>query len=231
MMCDRYRSMLHLYRNGELSNREAGDLVQHLHACESCRLEYERIARVETVVSRMRSFTPTVENPQALTRAILEKVRSSHELQSSGLLDTALDFFGMPGVRIATVSFILLVTGLFLFQYATLFSDIHALETTAGVRSMSSSHPGILYSVESSEAVRLAQSKDFQKLIPPGQFRIVEGQLLVPQNNVSGLLSTYGLRSITSFVASSVLRVDQRKVDAIIDHVSKNYTTVIGYEH
>ncbi len=231
MNCDRYRTMMYLYRNGELSNREAEDLVQHLHACESCRLEYERIARVEEVVSLLRSFTPTAEDPEALTRAILAKVRSSQEQQTSGLLDTVLDFFGMPVVRIATVSFILLVTGLFLFQYATLFSSIHSLETTAGVRSMSPSRPEILYSVESSEAVQLAQSKNFQKLIPPGQFRIVDGQILVPQNNVSSLLSTYGLRSITSFVASSVLRIDQRKVDAIIEDVSKNHTTVTGYGH
>jgi hypothetical protein len=83
--------------------------------------------------------------------------------------------------------------------------------------------------VESPQAMQLAQSKDLQKLIPPGQYKIVDGQILIPQSNVSSLVSTYGIRSLASIVASSVLRVDKGKIDAIIEDVSKNYTTVTSF--
>jgi hypothetical protein len=140
-----------------------------------------------------------------------------------------LDFFALPGVRIAAASFIVLATGVFLFQYVTLFSSIHSLESSAGFQAASLSHPETLYSVESPQAVQLVRSKDLQKLIPPGQYKIVDGQILVPQSNVSSLVSTYGIRSLASVVATSVLRIDKGRIDAIIDDVSKNCTTVTKF--
>ncbi len=230
MNCDGYRRMLYLYRQGELSNREAEELVQHLHSCESCRLEQERIGAVDEIVQRIRSYTPVVEDPRLLTSAIMSKVRSAQANdESQGILDKLLDLFALPQVRIAASAFVVLVTGTFLFQYLTLFTDIHSLELSAGLQSAASHKSETLYSVESSEITKLAQTKDLQDLIPAGQYKIVDRKILVNQNDVSSLLSSSGLRSLTSAIASSVLHVDKKKLDAIIEDVTKNYTTVTTF--
>ncbi|HTP14097.1 MAG TPA: zf-HC2 domain-containing protein [Bacteroidota bacterium] len=229
MNCHRFRNTLYLYRTRELSNREAEELVQHLHTCESCRLEHERIARVDRAVSRLRSFEPTVDAPDELTGTIMTRIRTSGTGTSGDFLERLLELFTLRSVRLASASVIVLATGVFLFQYYTLFSGIHALESSAGSESSASSRTATLYAVPSSSAVELAQSKDIQKLIPPGQFRVVGGQILVPQHNVSSLLSTYNLRAITSLVASSVLRIDRTKAETIIQDVSKNYRSVTGF--
>jgi hypothetical protein len=230
MNCDDYRRMFYLYRQGELSNREAEELVQHLHSCESCRLEQERISAVDEIVQRIRSYTPVVEDPRLLTSAIMSKVRSAQANDDSqGILDKLLDLFALPQVRIAASAFVVLVTGTFLFQYLTLFTGIHSLELSAGLQSTASHKSETLYSVESPAIIKLAQAKDLQDLIPAGQYKIVDRKILVNQNDVSSLLSSSGLRSLTSAIASSVLHVDKKKLDAIIEDVSKNYTTVTTF--
>ncbi len=230
MKCKGYRRMLYLYRNGELSNPEAEDLVQHLHSCESCRLEKERIDRVDGVVSQVRSFMPPIENPDSLTAAILSKIRSSvTESKSRRLIDRLLDFFILPDVRIASASFVVLAMGVFLFQYLTLFADIHSLELSAVVQSSASPHAEGFYSVKSPQVLELAQSKYLQEFIPAGEYKIVNKKILVNQSDVSSLLSSSGLRSLTSTIASSVLHVDKKKLDAIIEDVTKNYTTVTTF--
>ena len=230
MNCDGYRRMLYLYRQGELTNREAEELVQHLHSCESCRMEQERIGAVDEIVRRLRSQTPAIEDPNLMTSRVMAKIRSvENEDASPGMLDQLLEFFALPHIRIIASAFIILVTGTFLFQYVALFSDIHTLELSASLQSTASHRSETLYSVESSEAVKLAQSKNLQSLIPAGEYRIVDRRILVNQSDVSSLLSSSGLRSFTTTIASSLLHVDKKKLDAIILDVSKNYTTVTTF--
>ena len=229
MKCDRYRHMLYLYRDGELSRREAEELRQHMRECESCRMEGERISVFNQSISHLRTFRPVYRGAHASTTAILARVRSSANPAAAGFTDRLLDLFILPRVRIASASFIMVAVGLFLFQYSTFFWDIQSLEVAATARSNSTSHSEVLYSVASPELLRLVESKDVRNLIPAGQYKIVQGQILVPRNNVSSLLSVYDLRSVTSFVTSTVLHVDKARMDSIIDDVSRNCTTMRGF--
>jgi hypothetical protein len=230
MNCDRIRTMLYLYRAGELANREAEELLHHLHSCESCRLEKERIDKVEATVRRVRSFEPAVVNPDLLTSKIMTRVRTSAtETPHPGMIDRILDLFVLPQVRLGSATFVALVVGTFLFQYLTLFTNIHSLELSAGQRSMASSAAEALYSVESTRVQELAKLKDLQKLLPTGQYKIAGGQILVHQSDVTSFLSSYGFRSLTSTVASSVLRMDKRKLDNIIEDVAKSAKTITGF--
>ena len=230
MNCDGYRRMLYLYRQGELSNREAEEVVQHLHSCERCRMEQERIGTIDEIIRRLRSHTPAVGDPGLMTSSIMTEIRSVQTVDEyRGILDRIMEFFTLPQIRIIASAFIILVTGTFLFQYVALFADIHTLELTAGLQSTATHRSEVLYSVESAEAVKLAQSNDIRSLIPAGEYRIVDRRILVNQSDVSSLLSSSGLRSLTSTIASSFLHVDKKKLDAIIEDVSKNYTTVTTF--
>lgn len=232
MNCDRYRRTLYLYRDGELSNREAADLVQHLHACESCRLEKERIAKAEDKVRRARSFDPVMNSSDFVASSIMSRVRSSIVEQSRvGMLDTILDLFALQKVRVASAAFVVLAVGTFLFQYLTLFTDIHSLESAANLESRTSHVSKTLYSVESTRLQELSHSKEFQGFVPSGQYTVADGQIVVHQSDVTWFLSSYGIRTLTSTVASSVLRMDKQKIDNIIEDVEKNAKIITSFGH
>lgn len=223
MNCNRYRTMLYLFREGELSNNEAGDLVQHLHACESCRLEKERIDKLDDLVTRVRSFSPTMDSPATLTSGIVSAVRSTFvndpRLGSGARL---FEFFARQEVRIASAFFIILAVGTFLFQYLTLFTQIHSLESAAAWEARPTHAPGLLYSVESARLTKLSDSKELRDLVPSGQYAVEDGKIVVRQRDVASLLSPTGLRFLTSTVASSVLRMDKQTIDNLIEDVEKN---------
>jgi hypothetical protein len=90
---------------------------------------------------------------------------------------------------------------------------------------------GVTYSVESKRVQELTRSKELQAFISPGQIKIADGQVLVHQSDITSFLSSDNLRSITATIASSVLRIDKKKLDIIISEISQNTKTITSFRH
>lgn len=230
MNCDRVRPMLFLYRFGELSQPQTKEVLAHLRACERCRLEKDRIDSTETIIQRVRSYTPEVDNPDHLTSTIVSKVRQLHSVaRRAGIIDGLLDLFVLPRVRIVSATFVVLAIGTFLVQYFSFFADIHGMELSSERRNRTSSTSEVTYAVETKRLQELTHSSDIQSLIPPGQYWVNDGQILVHESDVTSFLSSYALQSLTSTVASSVLHVDKKKLDKIIEGVVKEAKTITTF--
>ena len=232
MNCDGARSLLYLYRDGELSNRQADELLHHLHSCESCRLEKERIEEVESFARKLRSFKPGLRHPERLTSTIVAHIRGADSEQKPvSFFERVLDFVAQPQVRLASVAFILLLVGTFLVQFLTLFADIHQLELSATTQSRSSSTTGRSYVVEAKGVEQVTRTREFQSLVSTGDIMYRDGTVTVHQSDVTSFLSSASLRALSSTIASSFLHIDKKNLDEIVTQVTQNARPTVGIEH
>lgn len=226
MNCKQFDRMLHLNRPGELSAREAELLLSHLKTCRRCALEKVRIEQADMLIERARRTVPLPSNPDQLIAVTMRGVRAaaSKPLWVSAI-ERVLDFFWQPSVRYASMAVIVAAIGLFTFQFLTMFNDIYKLELSAKAVVHKPMTTGTYYSVESGSLKELATSTELHSLLPSGTLKSSNGQTIVRQSDITSVLSAYGLRSMSTSVASSVLHIDKRKLEQIIDDVTKNAKT------
>jgi ribosomal silencing factor RsfS len=127
-----YQKLLHLYRSGELSRRQAKKLERHLNCCEGCAREKRQIEKTERLMAKARSTTPLLPNPQQLTEVIMQALQyeKSAELVKKGVKYESrwFDWFYMTRVRFALVSIVLVVLGIFIFQSTMILHRVSSLE-------------------------------------------------------------------------------------------------------
>lgn len=233
MNCEHFQRLLHLNRTGEISSREAELLRQHLRVCERCVLEQRRIAKVDALMNQLKSAMPVPANSEKLTADIIRGVRlSAPETQSAGLIDRVLDFFSRPSVRIASMALTCTAVGLFTLQYLSMLNDVHNLEASAIKKSHNPPLSAEVYSLEMHDSREVARlSKDLQKFIPSSEYTLANNQILIRQSSLSSVLSSQGVGSITTTVASSLLHIEKSKLDRIIDYATKHASAIVNLEH
>jgi len=222
MTCDRYRKLLSLYRTGELSNREAEELVLHLHSCERCRKEREQIVDAEIVIQKIRSFNPVLADPARMASSIVSKIRpATTDVHARGYLEDLLDLFALPQVRIGTAALILAAICTFLFQYLTFFNEVHTLEVAARtVSSPTGSHD--VYAIRSSRLEDLARSRTLQPYLRPGSVKIKDGEVVVNKSDFGSFVSSYRFQSVASTIVATMLHMDERMLNQFVDHIAAN---------
>jgi hypothetical protein len=128
-----YQKLLHLYRSGELSHREAKKLERHLDRCEECAREKLKIEKTEQLIEKARSTMPLLPNPQELTDRIMQTLQYEQP-GGSGVIKGVkynyrwLDWFYFPRVRFAMVGIVLVVLGIFIFQSTMILHRVSSLE-------------------------------------------------------------------------------------------------------
>lgn len=221
MKCRKYQRLLHLNRTGEISEREAEQLRQHLAVCKRCSLELQRIQQVETKIEQLRKAVPAISNPDKLATDIMRQVRAdANESRSLNPLDWILDFFGRSAVRYAAVAVIVLVTASFLLQLLTTLEGVYTLEQRIASSDQSTAGSGPIYTVESKSLKEIANSKSVKPLIRDLPCSVSDGSVSVRAKDIESILSTYNLKDLSSLVGSSVLGVDRKTLSKIIDDIT-----------
>jgi len=219
MSCERYQRLLHLNRAGEISGHEADELRQHLRLCEKCSLKLQRIERADGFIDRLVAFSPTPKNPEELTADILRRVRAeSASPKPLNPLDRVLDFFLLPSVRYSTVAIISLIVLTSATQLVMMLNDISNLEQrmASPVRR------------DATEATYTMQSKTLQGVATSDRGRSIKENLSLTVTNdridvsakdVDAFLSDPGLRNLPTVVGASVLGIDKKTLEKIVNEI------------
>lgn len=137
MNCGKFQKILHLHREGELSERQAKSLKRHLEDCSDCSAELERISRVEEIIRQVRVSSPRPASPEKLTRHIMNAVaglqgendRTSPKRAMEGFSRPALSgLFNFGRLRFGLAAAVALVVGAFFIQESMILSRISRLE-------------------------------------------------------------------------------------------------------
>lgn len=128
-----YQKLLHLYRSGELSRREAKKLERHLNRCEGCAREKLQVEKTERLMEKARSAMPLLPNPQELTDRIMQTLQYEQPGDLGVVKDVKykyrwLDWFHFPKVRFALAGIVLVVLGIFIFQSTMVLHRVSSLE-------------------------------------------------------------------------------------------------------
>jgi hypothetical protein len=161
MNCKKTRNLLHLHREGELSERQVESLKRHLEDCPDCAAELERISRLEETVRRARENAPKPANPEALTGRIMNAIAgpigdsSLHPAAQNdgrnpirrmeGFNRPALSrLFGAGRIRFSLAAAAFAIVGTFFIQESMILSRISRLEGRMAVISTSQTSPASL---------------------------------------------------------------------------------------
>jgi hypothetical protein len=152
MSCRKFRTMLDLHREGELTAAEAHMLAEHMSVCPSCAQERESLEEMTALMSRLRGMALHPPAPEELTRRILSRVAATTpplwSVRQTPVLDRLFRVSLAPGFRLASVSFIVIVIGLFLSQYFSILHDIQNLERQQNHRVAAHAVPQVGYAVD-----------------------------------------------------------------------------------
>jgi hypothetical protein len=152
MSCRKFRTMMELSREGELTAAEAHMLAEHVSACPSCAKEQESLEEMGALMSRLRGMALQPPAPEEFTRRILRRVAASRppvrSARETPVLDRLFRVSVAPGFRWASASFIVLVIGLFLSQYFSMLHDIQSLEAQQYYRATAHAVPQVGYAVD-----------------------------------------------------------------------------------
>ena len=218
MSCERYQRLLHLNRSGEISEKDADDLRQHLTHCEPCSLEWRRIQRAEEFLDPLRSISPAPSNAGQLMADIMRRVREEASGEPArNIVDRVLDFFLIPTVRYSAVVVISFVGTAFVLQSLILLDDISNLENR--MVSLSGQRTGAVYSARSETLREVAQSAKAQPLTGTLPFSVTDGRIQVPAKIVDLYLNNNTLKNLPMIIGTSAFRVDRKTLEKIVGEI------------
>jgi len=221
MSCERYQRMLHLHRSGELTEREEAELRRHLHICERCSVERERIERADLSIRRLRETGPTLRDPDRLTRSILEHIPAPRR---KGFVDRLLDAMLTPAVRHASAAFVLAAVGSFLFQYYSTLDDLANLEQKLARGSQTQFVPGVIYSINSNTLRNLPDRRELQSLPFLKEYPVSDDSFSITQRRLRSLVPFLDLLSPATPSLLHAAGLNKKQIDAVVGFLQKNAT-------
>ena len=233
MHCDRYRKMLHLYRAGELTERERAELQAHLRTCRRCATEQEKILRADQHIEEIRRISPTLERPGVLAERIMTSLRQSEEMSNRNSLtqfiDRLLDSFSIPSIRYLSAFIVVTAIGSFSVQYVSLLQDIDNLQQSMAGRSRTAARQEVAYSIRTEEVRHLADPDLLQLLSPLRDQAQTRDVVIISGNTLKSLMSL--IQSGIPNLLAHQYRVDRDRhhIDMLIRKLQKTARPLLTF--
>jgi anti-sigma factor RsiW len=152
MSCRKFRTMILLGREGELTDGEARELAEHLTVCPSCAAEEASLAEMAALMQRAHDIPVEPPDPEGLTSRILGRVatmpRTVARTRATSLIDRLFDVIFARSFRLASALAIALVTGMFMWQYFSILGDMRNLEAQQMRAETAHTLPQVGYAVD-----------------------------------------------------------------------------------
>jgi hypothetical protein len=229
MKCNRFRFLMYLDRHGELSDREAYKLKQHLAMCEKCSHELTAIRQTEEYIAKLRRLAPTPTNPDLLTDRIMAEVDKKIQNKPNHFF-RSLDVFTLPRVQIASVVIITMVIALFGGQYFSLMYNVKRLEQSIAQRSQESLNFDITYSIESKTIKQNADLQKLQKMYPTVEQSLTDGNITIKRRELIPLLDKLDQPAYQIAIVRVYPDFDMQRIRTIIAFITNNAKIKLSFE-
>ena len=226
MKCKEARRLLYLSRPGELTEDESRELEQHCARCASCAAERENVRASEEFWERLRAFTPTPGNPEALTLSIMGRIRTEPRLAegrgrqnvgalASSLLDWILSWFYTPALRYSSALVIAVAVLAFVGEQISIVNSVSNLET----RLASGQRSGIqmAYALNLESIRRLRKPKDLDRLLQLQIPTNAGDRILISHETILALQQLLAARGTLQNESEHALAV----IDSLVRHLQK----------
>jgi hypothetical protein len=230
MSCERYQRLLQLNREGEITEEELRELRLHVKQCERCAFELQRIERADGFIDRIRVHTPVPAEPERLTANIMRGVRAEPATSKPvNPIDRVLDFFLLPRVRHASIAVILLMTSTFLIELGGTFNRISDLERHLATPPHNDAVA--VYTVQSKTLQQIATSDRGRPIMDNVALTVTNDRFDIPVKDADALLSGIALKNVPALVGTSVLGIDRKTFENIINEVQSTAELTFRIRH
>jgi len=169
MYCWRYRRMLHLNREGELSSEESRALALHLSGCRACRARLATIVEADKIIQRARLVEPQLSVSRDLAARVFSQRwdRSDHFARGfdSTVRSHPLDILLSPAVCHASAAAALLMWMVFFLQGFSLLERVSDLERMMSTRPVATAGPQVAYPVTTATLRMIPESGRIAKFL------------------------------------------------------------------
>lgn len=165
MRCGKARSLMLLYREGELSPERHAALIRHYASCAECADEAGRIVAEFIPVDTLRRAQPVLNGPSLLTLRIMRGIEGTHQPVRSGKLPLRAGERFLPVIRFAGV----LGASVLVLLYVTLsYKDARTLASLEERLGQLDQKPGSTAAQLAREASSQLESRNHRTLAEAG---------------------------------------------------------------
>ncbi len=167
MKCAEAKRYLALTRKGELTSEIERALAEHVRTCPACAAEQASFLRQDRSLENLRSIAPSLRDPEANVRRILQRVRSEsvprHQHVMSAIVDRLNRALEVPGLRYALAVFVTATVTGFVLQQVTILRNVSALE--ARLSKPEAPRIRVAYVVPPESVERLTRSREGREIV------------------------------------------------------------------
>jgi hypothetical protein len=131
MKC-KHQKKVENFHVGEISKEDLSFLREHLKTCVECKEFLGELKYNDQVLAAVKSFKPTLNNPVAFRKEILDNIkpRKSRSVfnELSKMLDTLIFILVQPATRYSFITAALFIFGVFIYQQTIIVQKIGSLE-------------------------------------------------------------------------------------------------------
>ena len=132
--CRKIKPLLHLYREGELSEDEKTRVVEHIKTCSRCRVIHDQLLSIDAALKGLRAQVPEAVSDPGLVGETIDLISKKKDVGGSGeYLDDLLDLI-FSWLRPALSLTLIAAAILFVTQQARDSIKVAELENRLSVR-------------------------------------------------------------------------------------------------
>ncbi|MEW6196386.1 MAG: hypothetical protein AB1521_14650 [Bacteroidota bacterium] len=129
MKCDEVKKIILESENFEYAKLQNRELLKHISSCHECSHFFVNAEKADNVISRLKTSTPILEDPETLTNEILNNIRFSIvRKKQSPLTEIIFNWLLIKQVRFALYSILLFFIVLYFYEEATALKSVIKLE-------------------------------------------------------------------------------------------------------
>lgn len=129
MNCKTCYKYLHLYRDGELNERQKQRVEIHCNRCSDCLALMRQIEGIDQSIIQLKEKVPTLDQPGLFTDQVMQAIRQGSINDRSAFHLNWLGFINRFSMRLAFGCILLLITTFFFYQEITIMHCVTVLES------------------------------------------------------------------------------------------------------
>lgn len=140
MKCKDVKNILLEFESIELSEVYNKELIAHISDCPQCKLFLQEIENADSVIEKLKTNPPQLDDPDLITNKILYSIRKE-QLQKAGVSESFIEktsnWFLLKQVRLALYSIIVLFTILYFYEETVALKSVLTLEENLNIAGQS----------------------------------------------------------------------------------------------
>ncbi len=233
MNCNECVRLLHLNRTGERTAQETGSMMSHLETCRSCAEEYQSIASMDALYSSLRTTAPKFSGEEEFDAAILSSVyamdQSTTVKRKFSMQEFLLNVHRRRSVRLAYGLYVIIIFGVFFFEYTSIIRDRQQLEANIA-QIPPTERLEASYAIHADDVSELIGKTALNALCNYAGTDVSHNRIILSSDRISSLNDLYQNRDTDISSKQFLPEMTSERLKRVAEHIFKSTTKTFHLE-